>query len=373
MRSSSGEHYVGLDHIRAIAAFLVFSWHFLHIHDGHLIPLPGTFDFWAFSLLAEGHTGVSLFMVLSGYLFARIAQGKRISYRRFYAARALRLLPLLIAVCAVFVIKEWIKDGPDAARLSLENIAYGPILPTLPNGGWSITVEVHFYILFPLILLIAGRRPSVLVMLVLGALLLRFLIYSYTDSSIQLTSYLTIIGRIDQFLFGMLIARYRSILSGSHLIAACALCALVLLYGWFDRLGGWYSNNTLPSVWVYLLTVEGLIYALLIGWYDTSFRFKSSGLSGLIAQIGSASYSIYLLHFFFVFEMAEFIDQNVVRLDQFSLACLAGLVCFIPVSFLSWLCYRHFELYWLKFRAPYLSSDLHPTASTPKRQRAFPR
>ena len=42
MRASTGQYFVGLDHVRALAAFLVFTWHFMHIGGGHVEALPGT-------------------------------------------------------------------------------------------------------------------------------------------------------------------------------------------------------------------------------------------------------------------------------------------------------------------------------------------
>jgi peptidoglycan/LPS O-acetylase OafA/YrhL len=86
VRSSSGEHYVALDHIRALAMFLVFSWHFLgrdrlNIHPA-LFPL---------GLIDQGHVGVALFMTLSGYLFAKLLDGKDINYLAFLRARFMRL------------------------------------------------------------------------------------------------------------------------------------------------------------------------------------------------------------------------------------------------------------------------------------------
>jgi len=34
MRSTTGQHFIGLDHVRAVAAFLVFAWHFSHTNSG---------------------------------------------------------------------------------------------------------------------------------------------------------------------------------------------------------------------------------------------------------------------------------------------------------------------------------------------------
>ena len=39
--------------------------------------------FFIFSILSEGHTGVSLFMALSGYIFAKIIDDKDIHFGNF--------------------------------------------------------------------------------------------------------------------------------------------------------------------------------------------------------------------------------------------------------------------------------------------------
>lgn len=83
MRSSSGEHYIALDHIRALAAFIVFTWHFIHATDGYPVSFEYVPALPPFSILDEGHTGVALFMTLSGYLFAKLFDGKSIDYWAF--------------------------------------------------------------------------------------------------------------------------------------------------------------------------------------------------------------------------------------------------------------------------------------------------
>ncbi|NNF76976.1 MAG: acyltransferase [Rhizobiales bacterium] len=361
MRSSGGEYYVGLDHVRALAAFLVFNWHFMYINKGNVTPLEGTFDIFLFSLFAEGHTGVSVFMVLSGYLFAKITNKQNLDYPKFLRARALRLLPLLLAVAALVVLRDTVQGGAASGLNALRDIGQGVVLPTLPNGGWSITVEFHFYLLFPLLVLLErrfrGAAAIVLLMALVGRLLL--FVFSETGATLQYVSYGTIFGRIDQFIIGMLVAYYGQFLARKHLIAVAAAASVFALYHVFDRWGGLISNTGHPEVWIYLLTVEGLCYGVLIGWYDRSFAFRDVGLSGLIAKVGAASYSIYLLHIFVVFGMARFVDRHLVSLDTFTLAFLASIVCFVPVAFAGWLSYRYFESYWLQFRVPYVVPVSH--------------
>jgi peptidoglycan/LPS O-acetylase OafA/YrhL len=89
MKSSSGAHYEGLDHLRAVAAFLVVLWHFSRPFSDKPIALTPEIG-----LIAQGHSGVALFMTLSGYLFAKLVGDRAIDFRAFALNRALRLLPL---------------------------------------------------------------------------------------------------------------------------------------------------------------------------------------------------------------------------------------------------------------------------------------
>lgn len=60
MKSTSGQHFLALDHVRALAAFMVFTWHFTHSSNGYPIPFDYVPLVFPFALLDEGHTGVAL-------------------------------------------------------------------------------------------------------------------------------------------------------------------------------------------------------------------------------------------------------------------------------------------------------------------------
>ena len=90
MKSTSGAHYVALDHIRAVAALLVFVWPFTHSTNGYPMLFEGP-PFWGpLVLFDEGHVGVALFMTLSGYLSAKLLDGKKVIYHLFLWNRFLR-------------------------------------------------------------------------------------------------------------------------------------------------------------------------------------------------------------------------------------------------------------------------------------------
>ena len=157
MKSSTGEHYLALDHVRALAAFMVFSWHFLHADNGYPVAFNAMPMVFPLALLDEGHTGVALFMCLSGYLFAKLIADRPIVFSAFFFNRLLRLLPLLLFVIAIRVVMTWWQGG-DLQGL-LAGIQKSYLLPTLPNGGWSITAEFHFYLVLPVLLWLKRKSP----------------------------------------------------------------------------------------------------------------------------------------------------------------------------------------------------------------------
>ncbi|MFZ5572683.1 MAG: acyltransferase family protein [Thermodesulfobacteriota bacterium] len=354
MRSSSGDYYIGLDHVRALAAFLVFSWHFIHAGNGRLIPFAYVPSLFPFSLVDEGHTGVALFMTLSGYLFAKLLDSKNIKPAAFIWNRILRLFPLLVIVIVMVGLLEY-RAGRSLSRYA-ERILMGAFLPTLPNGGWSITIEFHFYVILPMLLWLS-RKSRFALLCVEGALLIiRYILYRKTGE-IQTMAFWTIIGRLDQFVFGITAYHFRSIISGNHRFAVFSLIAFSVFYWYFDYQGGFYCGPSYPShrlIWVFLPAVEGLAYAVLISWYDNTFRHSNHFFSKWLARIGTYSYSIYLLHFFIVFTMAEFIHTRLLPLSNFYLAVGAAAVCFlmmIPVGALS---YRFIETPFLQLRKQYI-------------------
>jgi peptidoglycan/LPS O-acetylase OafA/YrhL len=362
LKSSTGKYYVGLDHIRGIAAFMVFTWHFIHVHDGHRAAPP----VFPLSLLTEGHTGVALFMTLSGYLFAKLLDGKRVSYPSFLWNRILRLAPLLIFVTLLAGCTMYYANGLKPIDYSLLVLS-GLVLPTLPNGGWSITVEFHFYLILPFLLFLSRRSTGLLFLFILGMLVLRTVLY-LEIGQVQWYAYWTILGRVDQFILGILGYQFRDVFKGRHVLALGVFLCFAGFYRYVDALGGFYSHfpRTSPdSVWIYLTTIEGLAYGALIAWYDNSFVHTTGRISRFLALIGTYSYSIYLLHIFFVFKIAEFTDKHLVDLSNIYVALLLSPIAFLLILPIAAASYRFIELPFLRFRTNYIVADkdsLHPAA-----------
>jgi peptidoglycan/LPS O-acetylase OafA/YrhL len=358
MRSTEGLYFSRLDHVRAVAAYLVFCWHFLHLTPTFPVPYASA-PIFPFALLDEGHTGVALFMSLSGYLFAKLVGGRAIDFPAFLWSRAVRLGPLLVVVIAAWVVIGMIAGAP----IPLSDITQGFILPTWPKGTWSIAIELHFYLLFPILLLLVRKQgPLALLTVVAGALAIRF-DWWRTFGEAQHIAYWTIIGRIDQFVFGMMFAFVPLSAKARGLIAGASGAAFLLLWHVFDRAGGYWNHTGAAStspLWIVIPTIEAITYASFIAWYDNAQFKLPARIDRALARIGECSFSIYLLHFFPAVALRNIFWTTDGTGNNFYLALIGAniaFVCFLPVAALS---YNYFEKRFLVYRRPYLRA---PTAA----------
>lgn len=352
MKSNTNLYYIGLDHVRAIAAYLVFCWHFLHASNGQPVPFSEPHLIPPISLLNEGHIGVSVFMTLSGYLFSKLLDNREVNYLLFYVNRFLRLAPLVFLVVGInaFMLHDSLGEQFWYFFASLTN---GLIYPSLPNAGWSITVEFHFYLALPLLLWLYKFGYRYLVYSVILAISFRAYLF-LLEGSVQYYSYWTIIGRLDLFLIGMLCFRFREkIWAYNSLASGVSLLFLIALYAYLNQIGG-YKATSDSSIWIILATMEGVAIGPLIAFYDKASSKYSGTFSKFIANIGKYSYSIYLLHLFVVFKLASFIHSEIIDLSNIYLALIAAtfsFLLFIPIASIS---FHLIEKPFLKYRVHYL-------------------
>ena len=159
------EQFPHLDALRAVGAVAVLTTH--AAFWGGEYTDNGT----AGRLLARLDVGVALFFVLSGFLLSRAwLQAAADSSARpepghYLWKRFLRIVPVyLVAV----LVALWFIDanaalgaGDRAAAVLLSSSMVDPAFPAGLTHMWSLMVEVHFYLLLPLLMLLAtGRRPG---------------------------------------------------------------------------------------------------------------------------------------------------------------------------------------------------------------------
>ena len=161
MSQSRGATIPSLDGLRAISILFVFLGHGIGGVEGH------SFLF-RLALLHSG-LGVEVFFVISGYLITSLLLAEKaafgsISLRLFYLRRALRILPaFLVFVGTVFVLSALgYIDVP--SRLWIFILTYTVnFTVSVWNVGhlWSLSVEEHFYLLWPLVVRYARLRTCV--------------------------------------------------------------------------------------------------------------------------------------------------------------------------------------------------------------------
>jgi len=288
-----------IDHMRALAAALVFYWHGIHQRG---VPFTAAPDNWILSLFEEGWIGVTLFITITGFIFTTITAGSDIDYLKFMRNRVLRILPLMFIIMLFHVTFGKL----DTSSLFLFfNLLGGGLIP----GAWTLAVEFQFYAAYPYLRnrLVHDRLGWTIAACVGLALFFFFFRYCFfiAKGSLQGLSYWTIFGQIDAFLAGIVggliylrtkrapIANQRLIAGLVFIVAATAVLASM---AWINGRGGFYGTAR-SSIWLSWLTLMSLLCGTMITSYVILMSGVKSRISRWIGYVGEISYSTYLLHF----------------------------------------------------------------------------
>ena len=152
-------HIPSLDGIRAVSIALVLV--------GHLAGTPNFLNRESLSWAGDvGALGVRVFFVISGYLITRLLMAEHeryggISLARFFLRRTFRIFPAFYAFLAVLAVGQgfgWISlTRADFFRAATYTINYFPGRSWEVGHLWSLAVEEQFYLLWPALLVLAGK------------------------------------------------------------------------------------------------------------------------------------------------------------------------------------------------------------------------
>lgn len=285
--------------LRIVAAVMVYLSHLRQPTD---IPHRlGTF-------MSSGYTGVTLFFVLSGFLLTLHHRDMPLSSApRFWWARLARIYPLYAAVLA-YVVVLMLRDGVAlhdlSAHVLLLQAWYGNVLVAYGYIGpaWSLSVEVAFYLAFPVLVLAARRlrlgTATATVLGVAAALLAaawwfraRGELTRLDPASAHRWLYQSPVARIGDFVIGMALAViYRSVVGRRHaaVVGRCLAVTGALVTAVLMSMG-----RLLYTAWswdaMYILPVSAIVLGLALG----GSRVLGSGP---IVAAGAASYAFYLIH-----------------------------------------------------------------------------
>ena len=172
-------HYDFIDALRGLAFLAVFMLHASLMTDG-LPPLLG-------SILGRGYAGVQLFFVVSALTLAMSLKGRASEpapLTAFYIRRLLRIAPMFWCAMALYLLSGGLGPRWGAPQgLTSTDVALATLflhgfdlyaLNGVVPGGWSVAVEMQFYLLLPLLLSFANslKRTAILLaaMIVVSAL-----------------------------------------------------------------------------------------------------------------------------------------------------------------------------------------------------------
>ncbi len=264
-------------------------------------------------------TGVTIFFFLSGYLITTLLRREydrfeRVSIRDFYLRRLFRIFPPLYIVLAVSIVLSL------ADVIANEMTGWGVLasfgfwtnyyiiyagrdgLPGGMNALWSLAVEEHFYLVFPLLYIGLRRwirsrwgQGSVLIAICLGIMVWRTYLFSQGASVDRI--YLATDTRADAILWGSVLAivanpAYPEVKAPRRLwlltpvLAAGA--AVVYLVSRTDNSIGMTVGYTIQSI------ALGAVFIPLI-LAPRSVIGRVLNLKA-VAWVGIISYSVYLIH-----------------------------------------------------------------------------
>ncbi|WP_299194424.1 acyltransferase [uncultured Erythrobacter sp.] len=264
--------------------------------------------------IISGTTGVQIFFVLSGFLITSLlikeheATGS-VSLKGFYIRRALRILPLyfLCVLLTWFVdVYIWpVASTPSLIFAATFNTSFIPRewYSSILGHTWSLSVEEHFYLLWPAALLFLYKFNFN-----------RALVHILLGTAISLCL-LAVVMRIEEVNAAYFVARW-SIFAGSWIALGCA-AAIVVNGSAYARANALLASRGalwlaaalfLHSIVLGLLpkpldeTLRVLGAVLLVCWiaHNQKGRIVSALEYGPLAYTGKISYGLYMWQGFFL-------------------------------------------------------------------------
>lgn len=357
------KQFNGLNTLRALAILLVINFHYYFLFK----DAPQ----WVTTMFKIGWSGVDMFFVLSGFLissilFKEIINGHRISLKKFYINRFFRIIPAFIFVVLLYFLFPILHERKGIAPLwkfLTFTLNFG--LDYLHKGtfshAWSLCVEEHFYLIFPLFLFFLQSIQKFkysywfLILLFCGGFFIRYFIYTdivlpnstietYNINFIKYIYYPTY-NRLDGLLVGVSISAlynflpnvWKKVSNYGNLILILSIISLIFSFKICHDLTAFrtgFIGYPLLAFSFGLLVIAALS--------PQTFLFKWN--SKIFTYIASISYSLYLIHKI-AFHYTRYLLQNV--LSQPNLIFIISLlVSFIAAS----LMYYFIEQPFLKLR-----------------------
>lgn len=262
-----------------------------------------------FPWLSKGlWAGVDLFFVISGFLISRLIfneyrETKQFNLKRFYIRRAFRIFPAFY-VYLFFTVIFFVVIGKEFTTVELlgEVFFLQNYLGNLLEHTWSLSVEEHFYLIFPVAFLVLTNVSNkyyvlitaTIILIFISILAMRFANISTNDYNSFTHHYPTHL-RIDSILFGVVLGflwtvknqKVRDFISSKVLLNLAMVSITIPFFIGINTV----FMNSIGLTLLYLASGFFIVYAI-----DRDIFSENNKMFRIIAFIGVHSYSIYLWH-----------------------------------------------------------------------------
>jgi peptidoglycan/LPS O-acetylase OafA/YrhL len=285
--------------IRGLLAISVVIWHSVGF-SGALHPvinLPGRTAVWLFF-------GISGYVIAYGFIHRRYALSY-LDLKDFYINRLLRIYPLFIAISFV----SWLTELTFSRRspLVLSDLSEQLMLLqfnhdyNLNGVFWTLGIEVHFYLLAPIIILLFAIKTFKNKLIIPSFLYLLSITWIYFAVRKMGWSFdgRNIISNLPHFISGMLacVLVHEMKPTKSWLLKSIALSALLL--GYTNWLYHHHSGKYWSMTGIFL--VDLLIISLVVAHANFEFtRLKKNRLIIGLYLLGTLSYGVYAWHAYLI-------------------------------------------------------------------------
>ncbi len=278
---------------------------------------------WLEDVAKFGWTGVDLFFVLSGFLissqlFLAIKQGQSALLKAFFLKRAFRILPAYLVVVAIYFCFPGFHEREALPAIwrfltFTQNIGLNIQTSGTFSHAWSLCVEEHFYLVFPLIVFtfqyLNRFKYAAWLLIALFCIGLGLRMYAFDQLYLPHVAdedawrywyqhiYYPTYTRMDGLLVGVSIAGlfhfaphwWRAISKFGNLLLLGGLALLALAYHLcFD------TQSYVASIYGFPLIAAG--YGLLVMGAISPTSFLFHWKSKATAYIATTSYALYLTH-----------------------------------------------------------------------------
>jgi len=334
-----------------------------------------------------GWIGVDLFFVLSGFLITRIlisTKGAEHYFKNFYLRRALRIFPLYYLSIAIFLVVEHSLSLPTGMTFSnhldlyltyLQNLLFFQSKDRSPghsilNHFWSLSVEEHFYILWPLIVSYLTKKQliKVSVFIIIASKLLSLILLRQGMSWIAVYTFSFV--RFEPLAMGSLLAilvadKVKLVERYTKWIFGFSLSAILIFIGYHiainQNLSVLKPESSLLLSKSFILSLVALFFSSVLVYALADNRFEKLLSSSRLIFFGKYSYGIYVFHYpIYYLTIYWFHRYDAVSSFNWPIEILISIVCSCLAFGIAYITYNYYEKYFLNLKNKFATKSNCP-------------